>query len=188
MAETINSSSITSEPSKNILDRLVWIFASRFGSKAKEVERFLKFAIVGGFGAVVDFAVLNLLQMSVLPPSGSNESLNVASATGVAFTCAVVSNFIWNRYWTFPDSRSRSIRRQLSQFFVVSIVGLVFRLFFVSATYGALGDFGQGLLNTSTDTETMNQLGSNIAQAISILIVLFWNFFANRYWTYNDIE
>ena len=188
MAETVNTPTTPPEISKNILDRLVWLFASKFGSKAKEVDRFVKFAIVGGFGAVVDFAVLNILQSSLLPPSGDNESLHVALSTGSAFTCAVISNFIWNRYWTFPDSRSRSVRKQLFQFTVVSIVGLIFRLFFVSATYGPLGDFAQGILNSSTDPEAMNQLGSNIAQAISILIILFWNFFANRYWTYNDID
>ena len=95
----------------NILDRLILVIANRFGDKSKEVERFLKFAIVGGFGAVVDFATLNILQLTILPPSGANEGLHVALATGVAFTVAVISNFIWNRYWTFPDSRSRSIRR-----------------------------------------------------------------------------
>lgn len=188
MAQTANSPTIPPETSKNLLDRLVWFFASKFGTKAKEVDRFVKFAIVGGFGAVVDFAVLNLLQSTLLPPSGNNEGLHVAFSTGTAFTCAVISNFIWNRYWTFPDSRSRSVRRQLFQFFVVSIVGLIFRLFFVSATYSPFGEFAQDLLNSSDDPEAMNQLGSNIAQAISILIILFWNFFANRYWTYNDID
>jgi putative flippase GtrA len=188
LTQTLNSPPTPSETSQNILDRWVWFFASKFGSKAKEVDRFLKFAIVGGFGAVVDFAVLNLLQLTVFPPSGGNESLHVALATGSAFTCAVISNLIWNRYWTFPDSRSRTVRKQLFQFFAVSIVGLIFRLFFVSATYGPFGDFAQGILNSSTDPEAMNQLGSNIAQSISILIILFWNFFANRYWTYNDID
>ena len=172
----------------NIIDRLILAIANRFGDKSKEVERFLKFAIVGIVGAVVDFAVLNILQLSILPPSGANEGLHVALATGVAFTAAVISNFIWNRYWTFPDSRSRSIRRQLTQFFVVSIVGLVFRLIFVSTTYEPLGDFGVGILGSVGSAEAQNQLGSNIAQAISIGIVLFWNFFANRYWTYNDVD
>lgn len=176
------------QPRMNILDRIIWLLASRFGERAKEVERFLKFAIVGGFGAVVDFSILNILELTVFPPSGSHEGLNVALATGTAFTSAVVSNFIWNRYWTFPDSRSRSLSVQLSQFFVVSIVGLLFRLVFVSASYSVLGDFLESLLHTQQDAEGINRLGSNLAQAISIVIVLFWNYFANRYWTYSDVE
>lgn len=172
----------------NTLDRLIRQVAARFGEKAKEVERFLKFAIVGGFGAIVDFSMLNILELTVFPPSGSREGLNVALATGIAFTSAVISNFIWNRYWTFPDSRSRSLSVQLSQFFVVSIVGLLFRLVFVSVSYAALGELTQSILHTHQDTEGVNRLGSNIAQAISIVIVLFWNYFANRYWTYSDVE
>lgn len=170
------------------LDRFILSVANLFGEKSKEVERFLKFAIVGAFGAVVDFVVLNALQATFLPPSGEFEALNVGLATGTAFTLAVINNFILNRYWTFPDSRSRPLSTQLTQFFVVSIVGLVFRLIFVSLFYHALGEMGQHALHTSSDANSVNQLGSNIAQAISIGIVLFWNFFANRYWTYNDID
>ena len=70
----------------------------------------------------------------------------------------------------------------------MSIVGLVFRLIFVSATYEPLGSFGADILGSFDNAESQNQLGSNIAQAISIGIVLFWNYFANRYWTYNDID
>ncbi|HNR46446.1 MAG TPA: hypothetical protein PKO03_05215, partial [Anaerolineaceae bacterium] len=31
-------------------------------------------------------------------------------------------------------------------------------------------------------------LGHNLTLAIAILIVLLWNFLANRYWTYNDVS
>lgn len=171
-----------------VLDHLIWNFALRFGDKAREVDRFVKFAIVGAFGAIVDFSTLNILELTVLPPTGTHEGINVATATSVAFTLAVINNYFFNRYWTFPDSRSRTVGVQLTQFFVVSFVGLLFRLVFVSATYAALGDFAQAILQTSSSAESVNHLGSNVAQGISIFIVLFWNFFANRYWTYNDVD
>lgn len=173
---------------RNPLDALIWWIASRFGDKAKEVDRFIKFAIVGVVGAVVDFTVLNVLEHTVLIPTPPSENLKVALATGIAFTSAVVSNYIWNRYWTFPDSRSRSAGQQLFQFFVVSIVGLVFRLIFVGATYHFFGELANSTLAGEMDLTATNQFGSNIAQAISIGIVMFWNFFANRYWTYNDVK
>ena len=31
-------------------------------------------------------------------------------------------------------------------------------------------------------------LGGNLALAAAVIIVLFWNFFANRYWTYADVD
>ena len=186
------SSFVSRLEKRNPLDALILWVAGHFGARAKEVERFLKFAIVGAVGAVVDFGMLNVLEHTLLIPEGESIEIKVALATGIAFSTAVVSNFIWNRYWTFPDSRSRSLGRQLAQFFVVSIVGLFFRLFFVGASFRMFGDMGASVLHDLSlagplDATAINQLGSNIAQAISIIIVLFWNFFANRLWTYNDV-
>lgn len=175
----------------NPVDRLILWIAGFFGDKAKEVERFLKFALVGTLGAVVDFTVLNILQRTLLVPEGTAEEaqLKVAVATAIAFTTAVINNYILNRYWTYPDSRSTSVRRQLFQFFIVSTVGLAFRFVFVGATFRFFGETGASILTPGGMEDTaINQLGSNIAQGISIIIVLFWNFFANRLWTFNDVE
>ena len=110
---------------RNPLDIIILAIAGRFGSKAKEVERFLKFAVVGTVGAMVDFGTVTILQATVLPPIEG--TYNVALASGIAFSCAIINNFFWNRYWTYPDSRSRSIRRQLAQFTAISLVGLTGR-------------------------------------------------------------
>ena len=180
---------------RNPLTLLIRWFAGLFGDRAREIERFIKFAIVGTVGAGVDFGKLNLLEHTVLVPEGAETEVRVrvAAATGIAFTTAVISNFIWNRYWTFPDSRSRRLAQQLAQFFIVSVVGLVFRLIFVPLTFRFFGGVGASVLDAMSAAgplgETaINQLGSNIAQAIAIIIVLFWNFFANRFWTFNDVE
>ena len=163
------------------------------GKKAKEVERFLKFATVGIIGAIIDFGVLNLLQATVLRPAGSHVGLKVALATGTAFVSAVSSNFTWNRYWTYPDSRSRPIHQQWVQFFLVSLAGLTFRLVWVRTLYTPLGNFGVdalqqlGLIGAVSATTT-KRVGTNFAQFFAVWIVMVWNFFVNRYWTYNDVE
>ena len=61
-----------------------------------ERTRFLKFCVVGVIGFVVDFGIMNL----ILHFTG-----NARLASTVSFIAAVISNFIWNRYWTYPDSR-----------------------------------------------------------------------------------
>lgn len=163
------------------------------GAKAREVERFLKFATVGIIGAIIDFGVLNLLQATILHPDGPYITLKVALATGIAFVSAVTSNFIWNRYWTYPDSRSRPLRQQWLQFFIVSIIGLAFRLVWVRTLFNPFGHLGADVLSSIGAVETMadpatRRLGTNIAQFFAVWIVMVWNFFANRYWTYNDVE
>ncbi|MGQ9848963.1 MAG: GtrA family protein [Aggregatilineaceae bacterium] len=172
---------------------LVTISQQIGGAKAREVERFLKFATVGVIGAIIDFGVLNLLQATILHPDGPYITLKVALATGIAFVSAVTSNFIWNRYWTYPDSRSRSLRQQWLQFFIVSIIGLAFRLVWVRTLFNPFGHLGADVLSSIGAVETMadattRRLGTNIAQFFAVWIVMVWNFFANRYWTYNDVE
>ena len=112
------SNTLSSAPAtRNPLDIVILFIASRFGDKAKEVERFLKFMIVGVIGFIVDFGTVTILQATILPPttkSGDRIIANVILATSIAFIAALISNFTWNRIWTYPDSRSRSARQQLS--------------------------------------------------------------------------
>jgi len=147
-------------------------------NNVKERERFLKFAAVGVIGAVIDFGVMNLLTQ------GANMSLVVAGT--ISFVCAVISNFVWNRYWTYPDSRSRPIARQLVMFFVVNVAGVAIRipiLHFVEPPMIGLLD---GInLNNPLSSEFV---AKNLTLAVAVGIVMLWNFFVNRYWTYNDVD
>ena len=142
-----------------------------------ERARFLRFMTVGIIGAMVDFSVMNILSHSV------NMSLVVAGS--ISFFCAIISNFIWNRYWTYPDSRSRPIGNQLAMFFLVNMTGAIIRLpilfFLEPVVFRILSDTS---FSFQFSTET---LAKNVTLALAISIVLLWNFFVNRYWTYNDI-
>lgn len=182
------------EKSKRVLrtplDHLYVRIAQRLGgSKAKEVERFLKFATIGVMGAIVDFGTLNVLHATILPPENT---FNVGLSATLAFIAALLNNFMWNRFWTYPDSRSRSIRRQLIQFFIVSSIGWTARTIWITLTYAGLGLLAANLIQAAnpgyapTDI-AINQLGANISQLIAVFVVMIWNFFANRYWTYNDV-
>jgi putative flippase GtrA len=133
----------------------------------RELTRFIKFGIVGTIGAVVDFSVLNLgIQVF---------GLEKWLANTFSFSAAVLSNFIWNRLWTFPESRDRAIGTQLAQFVIVNVVGYAInQAIFLSLDYYLFSYWGT--------------LGYNLAKAIAIGVVLFWNFGANRVWTYKGIR
>jgi putative flippase GtrA len=92
-----------------------------------------------------------------------------------SFSLAVSSNFTWNRYWTYPDSRSKPLGGQLSQFLLVNLAGLGINSLVLA-----------GLLGPSK--AMFGPLGYNVAKMVATGIVLFWNFFINRYWTYNDVQ
>jgi putative flippase GtrA len=144
----------------------------------QERTRFLKFMAVGVFGALVDFGIANLLAHFF--------SMPLVYAGSISFTCAVISNFIWNRYWTYPDSRSRPLHRQLGMFFIVNVAGIVIRLPILKFGEPPLLVFFQNL-NLSASI-TPDFLARNLTLAIAVGIVMLWNFFVNRYWTYNDVS
>jgi len=144
----------------------------------QERTRFLKFIAVGAFGALVDFGIANLLAHFFNMP--------LVYAGTISFTCAIISNFIWNRYWTYPDSRSRPLHRQLIMFFAVNIAGLAIRIPILKFGEPLLLNFFQSLKLTASITPEF--LARNFTLAVAVGIVMLWNFFVNRYWTYNDVN
>ena len=134
----------------------------------KEITRFLKFAIVGAIGMVVDLAVLTFGR-EVL-------GLSLSLAVGLGFTVAVISNFTWNRLWTFPESRTRPIATQLGQFAVINLIGLALNELIVLGLHPLVGEV------------LVDPPAYLAAKVIAIGVVLFWNYGANRIWTYRGIR
>jgi putative flippase GtrA len=150
-------------------------------SNARERTRFLRFAVVGAIGAVIDFGVFNLLTQLV-----PFFKANAVWATVISFILAVFNNFTWNRLWTYPDARSKPASRQLTQFVIVSVIGLLVRTPLFAWLEKLLTQFFTGRLDFSPFTPVF--VAHNLSLAIVILVVMIWNFFANRFWPYNDVE
>lgn len=153
---------------QNLLQRLLALLASKLHVPTKELERFLKFATVGAFGAVVDFSVLNLLALGLGWPD--------LLANACSFSMAVISNFTWNRLWSFPESRKFPVLQQFGSFAAVNVVGLGINS--IVLYFSKIGFLHIGLPNA---------LALNAAKAFAILVVLFWNFGANRVSTYRGV-
>jgi putative flippase GtrA len=150
----------------------------RIVTNSQERIRFFRFLIVGAIGAVVDFGIMNLFSKLF------NMPLTIAGT--ISFICAVISNFLWNRYWTYPDSRSRPIARQLIMFFMVNVAGLAIRLPILRFLENPIKNLFENFnLNSHLTPEF---LGKNFTLMIAVGVVLLWNFFVNRYWTYNDVD
>jgi putative flippase GtrA len=158
---------------------------TKFITNPQERTRFLKFMVVGTIGAIIDFGILNVLKIAfksygVNLGQGQLFGLihiegNLTVANSISFPCAVLSNFTWNRLWTYPESRTKPLAGQLGQFFIVNIAGLAINL----TVLNALDPFFKPLLGFYS---------FDAAKVVATVIVLFWNFFINRYWTYNDID
>ena len=145
----------------------------------KERTRFYRFALVGILGAVIDFGLFNLLTIVF--------NMQALPASTISFIAAVLNNYFLNRAWTYPDSRSKPLVRQALMFFVVSLVGLGIRALMFALLEVPFIDLAARIFPPDFFL-TPTVIGHNATLALAILIVMLWNFTANRYWTYNDIK
>lgn len=183
---------------------LILRVADNFGIKPREAKRFIKFVIVGSIGFIVDFGIFNLMLNPLLFLLAEGTAVHhallelgltaqqirglVAPTAGtISFIAAIVSNFMWNRYWTYPDSRSKSLRRQFAQFTLVSVTAIIIRIPIIALTQRPFIALA-GAVFVGWEVALVERIGKNLALALSVLIVMFWNFFVNRYWTYSDVE
>ena len=130
----------------------------------KEIQRFSRFLAVGAVGTFLDFSLLTLLKLA---------GLLTLFANTFSFTAGLINNFTWNRLWTFHDATQADWRRQLVQFTMVSLVGLALNnaiLLWLEMPLGQL--LGQPAW------------GYVPAKVAATAVVVFWNYFANRKWTF----
>jgi putative flippase GtrA len=146
-------------------------------NNADERRRFFRFALVGISGAVVDFGIFNLL--------ASFLHFSSTLAQAISFTVAVINNFIWNRLWTYPETRINSPLKQLGQFGLVNVVGLGIRTLLFSVIEKPFINLA-AIYIPKILTPTI--VGHNGSLAFVILVVMLWNYFANRYWTFKDFS
>jgi putative flippase GtrA len=160
-------------------------FTTLARTNQKELTRFIKFSVVGTLGAVIDFGILNLLvQLAGFPKVAANVC---------SFTAAVISNFVWNRLWVYPETRGDPLRKQFVQFLVVNVAGLAINtaIFYASDRW-LLGEAGLlagpvGALALFIGMDHFD-LAYNGAKVIATVVVLFWNFFVNRLWTFRHVK
>jgi putative flippase GtrA len=133
-------------------------------SSNKEIQLISRFLAVGTVGTLLDFSLLTLLKLAGLPTLFSNS---------LSFTAGMLNNFTWNRLWTFNDGNQTDWRKQFAQFTLISLFGLALNNIIVLSLEGALGNIlGQP------------EWGYLPAKVIATGVVVFWNYFANRIWTF----
>ena len=156
----------------------------------RESRRFARFLVVGAIGAVVDFGAFNLL----FRVFGADPRL----AQAISFTLAVTSNFTWNRYWTYPESRSKPLAQQYAQFFALNLIALLVRTLIFDALNDPLTALAAASLDgplgfitrfaVDTLNMTVEQVGNNLALACAVVTMMLWNFFTNSFITYSDVK
>ena len=128
--------------------------------RRRGVRQFVKFAIVGASGMVVNFVAAHALERTT--------SLSWFADFAIGFMLGGVSNYILNRLWTFGSRRNPLIEGL--QFLMVSGIALIVgKIVFATAAH----------FNVHHFTATW---------FVATISGTFVNFFMNKYWTFRHLN
>jgi putative flippase GtrA len=138
----------------------------------KEIKHAIKFGLVGVLGTTIDFTVVNLLIFG----AGWISPVEQLYASIISTSVALVSNFTWNRIWTFRATQTGNSGLQFVQYATVALAGLMFNsiIFYIANQF----IYSQFLPETWS---------VQLAKITAIGIVMFWNFGMNRVWTFRGV-
>ncbi len=131
---------------------------------SQELTRLGRFLLVGAAGTLLDFSLLMLLKGLGAP---------TLLANSVAFSAGLANNYTLNRLWTFADRKQANWRKQLGQYLLVSLAGLALNNAIVLSLEGVFDALLEGA-----------PLGYLLAKVLATGVVVFWNYIANRNWTF----
>jgi putative flippase GtrA len=121
--------------------------------------KFLKFSIVGLSGIFVDFGITYLLKQKA--------KIHKYIASSIGFVFATANNYYFNRVWTFKSAYAGAIV-QFEKFFIIALIGLI---------------ISNLLIYIFNDKLKFNFW---VCKLFAILLVSFWNFFANYIYTFTS--
>lgn len=120
-------------------------------------EEFWLYSVGGALGFVVDFSLLFILT--------EYAGLHYLISTAIAVIIAILVNYSWQRFVTFKSSE-RNVAKQFGKFVIISVfaIGLTALLMYILVDIVGLWYL--------------------LAKIFVTIIVWFWNFFGNKYFTF----
>lgn len=123
------------------------------------IIQFTKFVIVGFSNLFIDFSIYLLLTRLA--------DFHYLWANILSFTAATINSFFLNKKWTFRNT-NRDYHRQYAKFYLVSGIGL---------------GLNQLILFVLIESWHFYDI---LAKCVAVVIVTFWNFLGNRFWTFRE--
>ena len=138
-------------------------------------RQLIKFAIVGASSTIINLVVLYLMLRLL-------HGHRYISAT-VAFLVSVINGYHWNRTWTFKAAPIKALHTQFAQFALVNLVGYGLDLLVIWLISTPL-EHQLHLLEPAWAGPKIERVAVLAAQLVATALIVFWNFFANRLWTF----
>lgn len=156
------------------------------------IRQFIKFCIVGASSTAISTSIFSYLvyrahldelvknSLQAWPALQAfcvtyDVYLQLASLAG--FMVAVTNGFFWNSRWTFRQTDPTLARVQYIRFVLVNLIGL---------TLNQIILFVVNRILTAGKPAGYKGPEALMAFGVAVVIVVFWNFTANKLWTFKS--
>lgn len=153
------------------------------------IQHMVRFALVGGLSTVIDAGLHGVLMLApivngktvadivghMLLGDGAWTAKQVSDAAFAPLkvpttSLAILNSYYWNRKWTFSVEGGVPHGPMIARFFAVALTGLVLTVL--------VGAYVKRLLHLPVEASWGG------ATLVATVVVFFWNFFAQRYFTF----
>ena len=118
----------------------------------------IKFAVVGAVSTAIDYVLLNLCYQVL--------GFSAFWSVFIGFSISAFNGYFLNNVWTYRHLHQKAQASNLIKYLAIGAVGL-------------------GLTEIIVDLAiTRGGLDINLGKAIAVVLVFFWNFWANRRFTF----
>ena len=132
-------------------------------------------------------AIGEVLGMVIGTALGWSNGETIALAVALAFVIAATNNFIWNRLWVYPESRTQKKRRQMPIFLAVNAAGLLINELIFLLFQTPITELIR-IVPIPFIQSHYRGIGLNVTKLIAAVIVMLWNFFVNRFVTFRNVK
>lgn len=145
------------------------------GKKLLFVFQMAKYVLIGVFATLVDLGILNVLIFT----SGFAAGWHYNVFKGISFLFATCSKYLGDKFWAFEQMERKEMKKEFTEFFLVTLVGLVINIGVAAFVVNFLGYhiltlFGSQLGLTQKMIANLGAIAAAIGAAL-------WNFFAYKF-------
>jgi dolichol-phosphate mannosyltransferase len=103
-------------------------------------QKFLKFAVVGGFGFIINTVGAKIFKNLLIRPDSNLSFLN-GLCNALAAEISIISNFTFNNAWTFSKEKITSFSQLISKFLTFNLSSVITGILIPSVVIGILTNF-----------------------------------------------
>lgn len=140
-----------------------WLLGKRF----LWIFQLAKYLLIGVLATITDLAVLNLLMLV----SGVATGILFSIFKGVSFVVATTAKYFGDKFWAFEKMEKAGMKKEFSQFFVVTLIGLGLNVGAASLVVNVIGpQFGMS-----------EKMWANVGGIAAAFAVTAWNFVGYKF-------